>query len=149
MNQSLTHFCHTGESMDIKINEMYNCEPLSDYDYSTSSLAQWYNEIIKKDITQITSFDVIRMLRQKVFIEVAVEKAIDYLNENPFEGDFFEGELLKLLLSMEKKYIDEKKEDILLIINNAKKRIENHQWLFEDDKKKFNTLISSFDIYSK
>ena len=57
-------------------------------------MQKWYNQLIEKTIAEITVEDVLRMIRQKEFTNLAVSKAINFLKEDVFV-ELYEGEPLK------------------------------------------------------
>lgn len=44
--------------------------------------------------------DITRMIRQEEFMDMAILKAIEYLKENPFIGEMYDGELLEKILGI-------------------------------------------------
>ena len=129
------------------IKEIYNCEYFSK-DNEQYSIPAWHNKVIDKKITELSVFDVARMLRQKVFIEVGVNRAIAFLYEDPFAGDIFIGELLKLILSCEYKYLIPYIDDLKKIAKEARERSKqffqnfNDDETFQEDEKVFLSCIS-------
>ena len=79
-----------------KLKELYDCQYIIS-DEDLYPLQKWYNKLIDKSINEINIADVLRMLRQKVFIKLAMSKAIELLRENIFVGELYDGELLKKL----------------------------------------------------
>ena len=61
-----------------KIKEIYNCISISSNE-ELYPLQKWYNQLIEKTIAEITVEDVLRMIRQKEFTNLAVSKAINFL----------------------------------------------------------------------
>ena len=47
---------------------------------------EWYNNLINKTYNQLNLFDVTRMIIQKIYLELAVTKAVSFVKENPFCG---------------------------------------------------------------
>ncbi len=68
-----------------KIKEIYNCVNIIS-DEELYPLQKWYNQLINKSINEITIVDVLKMFRQKIFSELAMLKAIEFLEENVFIG---------------------------------------------------------------
>lgn len=56
-----------------KIKEIYNCISISSNE-ELYPLQKWYNQLIEKTIAEITVEDVLRMIRQKEFTNLAVIK---------------------------------------------------------------------------
>ncbi|MCR5824224.1 MAG: hypothetical protein K6G60_07330, partial [Lachnospiraceae bacterium] len=78
----------------MTIKEMYKCKKIVGED-SLLPLPNWYNHVIEKDIDELDLSDVLKMLRQRLFLKVAVKKTIDFLLVNPFIGELYEGELME------------------------------------------------------
>lgn len=63
-------------------------------------LQKWHNQLIDKTINEITITDVLRMIRQKEFLDLAMDKAMEFLQDNVFAGETYEGELLEKISEM-------------------------------------------------
>ena len=59
---------------------------------------EWFDKVLNKTYDELDLFDVTRMLIQKMFLEVAILKAEEYVKNDPFCGQRYDGELLELLL---------------------------------------------------
>jgi len=89
----------------LKINskslkELYNL----DYDRSgfNSGLILWYNDVIDKSYEQLDARDVSKMLRQNFsdsLNNLAKKRMIDLFIENPYDGEFSDGDLLETIVS--------------------------------------------------
>ncbi|UAC48793.1 hypothetical protein K6959_02175 [Bacillus aquiflavi] len=79
------------------LKELYNLS----YDESNfgSGLIKWYNSLINKKIEELTVTDISKMIRQDILKNLALEKSIDLFILNPYDGEYQDGELLKLILS--------------------------------------------------
>lgn len=62
-----------------------------------SSLSIWYGEIREKKICDLTVFDLARCLRQGIFPEHIIFGVIEIIKSDPFGGDLFDGELIRLM----------------------------------------------------
>lgn len=91
----------------MSLKEVYNLS----YDTSEfkSGLINWYNELIDKTYESLNIEDVNKMIRQDILKKVAMEKAIDLFLDNPFDGEYEDGDLLNLLLTLDFKNIDQLK----------------------------------------
>lgn len=116
-----------------KIKELYNCKP-DNIDIKISPLSKWYNELIEKQISEITVNDVEVMLRQNILLELALEKAIEFLNNDVFIGTKCTGEILvsisKINTPLLKKHVKELKKIAQNGIDKSKK------WEFIDEEEK-------------
>ncbi|MHC8520808.1 contact-dependent growth inhibition system immunity protein [Rossellomorea sp. H39__3] len=77
-------------------------QPQADY-----ALDEWYNTLLNKDRTELDITDLCRMIQQNIFIEVAIDKAVEVLNHNPLAGDVYDGQLVEALFSVDMEKITE------------------------------------------
>ena len=120
------------------IGEICNVEPLEDKDYA---LVKWHNKVVKMTASEITIADISRMLRQKIFLEIAIDKAIMTLKNNPFAGELYTGELLSSLLETDRDILENKKADIAEIIRIAEKNWNDVAWGYPEEKDEFKELV--------
>lgn len=85
------------------IKEIYDTKSIDDKG-DLIGLQKWYNSVIEKTPEELDFKDVSIMLRQRFFVEIAVEKAIGYLKANPFIGEMYQGQLMVNLLYYHEKY---------------------------------------------
>ena len=128
---------------DRKIKDIYKCKYI-EMDGELYPLQKWYNHLLDKRVSELEVSDILRMIRQNEFIDIAISKAIVYLKDNPFVGDMYEGELLEKLLNISidslTGYIDEIKD----ILSNAMIKNQDYEWLDEDERKEFAEIIINF-----
>lgn len=108
--------------MQKTISELYNVKEIK-LNKNSTSLEIWFNSVIYKNITQITLSDVLRMIRQQLFLEIALEKAIELLKNNPFVGEYYSGELFEHLLKINPRLLKKFDREIKKIIINIKANI--------------------------
>lgn len=134
--------------MESKIKDIYNVsfDILDIPSKDRCPMHDWYNSILNKTYNQLDLFDVSRMLIQKMFLELAISKSIEFIEDNPFCGQRYEGELIELLARLDLVDLENYKEVILLIL--AKALIENkkYDWLCEEEREEFCKLINSFQL---
>ncbi|NBJ99785.1 hypothetical protein D5282_21445 [bacterium 1xD8-48] len=73
-----------------KIKDIYDCVDIISQE-ELYPLQKWYNQLIDKTTFEITVADVIRMIRQKQFISLAMSKAIKFLQDDVFIGEAYDG----------------------------------------------------------
>ena len=86
-----------------KVKEIYDCVPIIS-DEELYPLQKWYNQLIDKTIHEITVADVLQMIRQKQFINLAMAKAIEFLKENVFVGELYDGEIFEKISEFQSRY---------------------------------------------
>lgn len=74
-----------------KIKDIYDCVAIIS-DEELYPLQKWYNQLIDKTLSEITVADVLRMIHQKQFINLAMSKAIKFLQDDVFIGESYDGE---------------------------------------------------------
>ena len=128
---------------DKKIKNIYGCSNI-EAEGELYPLQKWYNQVIEKTISEITIADVLRMMRQNEFVELAISRAIDYLKDNPFAGELYEGELLEKVSMFDINQIRDYSDEIRNILEIALKENEVYEWLNEDERMAFKKIVNSF-----
>lgn len=126
-----------------KIKDIWGCSYIES-ETDLYPLQKWYNQLIDKKVSEIEVSDVLRMIRQNEFIDIAIPKAVKFLLENPFAGEMYEGELLEKMSNLErsvlKQYIQVLREVLeVALINN-----KTYEWLDEEERKDFEKVIEDF-----
>lgn len=62
------------EGLKLKIRDIYQL-PKEEVQV-TYALDEWYNNLINKDSTELDIIDLSRMIRQNIFIELAIDKSL-------------------------------------------------------------------------
>ncbi len=126
----------------MKIRDIYQLpQGAAQEDYA---LDEWYNTLINKDITEIDIIDVCRMIKQNIFIEIAIDKAIGFLKLNPLEGDVYDGHLLEVLYSVDMEKITEQKEPLKEVLMDVKENVEMDNFMSDEDFNKYKDLVEKF-----
>lgn len=116
-----------------------------DMSNSNSGLSIWYNFLINKQLKEITVADVSKMIRQDVLLEFAIDKAIEFLVSDPFDGEILDGDLLAgivnvlKLADISRNNNRKKLEDVVKI---AEQSLSGFEWTNEQSKEDFeNSLL--------
>ncbi|MDQ0233119.1 contact-dependent growth inhibition system immunity protein [Metabacillus malikii] len=126
----------------MKIRDIYQLpqgEAREDY-----ALDEWYNTLIDKDITELDIIDLCRMIKQNIFIEIAIDKAIGFLKLNPLEGDVYDGQLLEVLFSVDMEKITEQKEPLKEVLMDVKENVEMDNFMSDEDYNEYKDLVEKF-----
>lgn len=121
---------------------LFNLEEISEE--NKCQMNEWYNDLINKTYKQIDLFDITRMIIQKMFLEIAISKAIIFIQENPFCGQRYEGELLELLYKMDMSYLEKYRSLLKEILLKALLQNRTYDWLCEEERKEFEEVINNF-----
>lgn len=125
-----------------KIKEIYNCVSIVSNE-KLYPLQKWYNQLIEKTIDEITVADVLRMIRQKEFTNLAMSKAINFLQENVFVGEAYEGELFEKVSEMDSALLISHADDLKNIIKNAWLKSKMHDWTYDGEEEEFKDMIDA------
>lgn len=119
-----------------KIREMYDCVTIVS-DEELYPLQKWYNQLIDKSIDEITVEDILKMMRQKQFIDLALSRAINYLKENVFAGELYDGEILEKISEIDNSFLKFYVYDLKDITEHAFKKSVTHKWSYCGEKEEF------------
>ncbi|MCR6096145.1 hypothetical protein HXA31_07935 [Salipaludibacillus agaradhaerens] len=128
----------------MKIQDNYYFKKRREQD--NSPLDEWYNTLINKDVNEIDVFDLCKMIRQNILIDLAVNKATEVLRTNPLEGDVYDGQLIKLLYSIDYKEIKEHTNSLQKILQKVKQTIEIDDFMCEEDYNEYMDLVDNFIV---
>ena len=124
------------------IKEIYNCKSIVSNE-ELYPLRKWYNQLIEKTIDEITVADVLRMIRQKEFTNLAMSKAINFLREDVFVGESYEGELFEKISKMDNSFLASYADDLKNIIKNALVKSEIHDWAYDGEEEEIKDIIDT------
>ena len=123
----------------MKIQKMYHLKRIEP---AVAPLERWYNRVLDKEPIEISIGDILRALRQSVFVEVAEEMLIKHLQADVFAGETTEGELMEALanftLTSTRKFYDE----ISAIVAASEAKVDQYEWADETDKKDYMESVS-------
>lgn len=120
------------------IKDKYN---LKEIDKTNDSLEIWYNDMINKTEVELSLLDINRMFRQNILVELALEKAVIELLNNPFAGESTNGDVLENMLLLNADLLRDKKDDFKLIIKKVDDNINNVAWWYPEEKDEYLELI--------
>ena len=130
--------------MDGKtLKEIYEYDLVPDEGHQYS-LDEWFNSIMSKTVDELTIADICRMLRQKICSAVAIGKAIDMLNDDPFVGELYEGQLMITLYNAKEKYLCRRYDDIEPLLDKAALKSKTHDWVSEYEKFEYLRTLEAF-----
>lgn len=124
-----------------KIREIYDYDMIENDEFP---LQEWYNVVMDKTPAEFTVGDVCRMLRQKIFSVAAIGRAIEILEEDPFAGELFDGQLMENLCAGKEKYLCRRYDDIEKLLGNAELKALSHSWADEESKEDYLKTIAAF-----
>ncbi len=125
-----------------KIKDIYDCVAIISQE-ELYPLEKWYNQLIDKTIFEITVEDVIRMIRQKQFISLAMSKAIKFLQDDVFIGEAYDGEMLEKISEMDSSLLISYVDDLKNIVQNALDKSVTHEWSYNGEEDEFKKIVNS------
>lgn len=130
--------------MSKKLKEIYEYDLIEDFD-SALMVDEWFNTIMEKTKDQLSISDVCRMLRQKICSKVAIKKAIEILDEDPFAGEMFEGQLMYNLYDGKEKYLKLFYSQAEPVLEKAGLMAKSHEWSSETEKEEYMDILAKFE----
>ena len=124
-----------------KVKEIYDCVPIVS-DEELYPLQKWYNQLIDKTIHEITVADVLKMIRQKQFINLAMAKAIEFLKENVFVGELYDGEIFEKISELDSSFLVYYADDLKNIIKSALEKSVIHNWSYDGEEDEFKDIVN-------
>lgn len=115
--------------------------------FSDVSLPIWHLEIVGKCLVELSSFDLIRCIRQDVYTDLAIFEIIERIDEQntPFYADLDSIELMEKLSSVSSERLSVYKKRIDRIIENIEKNnlIDLADiWIFDEEKETYKGYIN-------
>ena len=98
-------------------------------------LQNWYNQVIMKQPDELDLKDVSIMIRQRLFLKTAVNKAITFLEKDPLIGEMYQGQLLVNFSTVPSNNYVEYREKLFSVLKKSKKSIDVADDLTETEKK--------------
>ncbi len=98
-------------------------------------LQNWYNQVIMKQPDELDLKDVSIMIRQRLFLKTAVNKAIAFLEKDPLIGEMYQGQLLVNFSTVPSNNYVEYREKLFSVLKKSKKSIDVADDLTETEKK--------------
>lgn len=121
---------------------MYKCEYIVS-DETLYPLQKWYNQLMDKTVCEITIADVLRMLRQKEFMDLAMSMALDILQENVYAGELYAGELVEKISQVDVTFLASYANDLKNILIFALEENIPYEWSYEGEKEEFKSAVTT------
>ncbi|MCM1235251.1 MAG: contact-dependent growth inhibition system immunity protein [Ruminococcus flavefaciens] len=110
-----------------------------------SPLDKWFYEMVQKKVNMLTIGDITRMLRQEVYLDIAVPLAEERLLDDPLCGEMYDGEVVDLLTRILIKHPSVKKSDFYMRFEKKVMYMyETYEWDSDYEKTEYEKIISRF-----
>ncbi|HWO95758.1 contact-dependent growth inhibition system immunity protein [Fictibacillus sp. Mic-4] len=125
---------------DKTIREIYN---ITTFEKETVySLDSWYQNLLNKRAEEIDINDVSKMIRQNIFTDLAIKKAIEFLEKDPLAGELYDGQLLEILSSVD--INNSNASNLKRTLLDIYEDLENLDWLCKEDYDDYVTTLKNF-----
>ncbi len=125
--------------MNKTLKEIYNYDFIENPD---TSLLKDINSLLNKTVDELDIHDVCVLIRQEMFLDISVPKAIDIIKKDHAAGDYYEYCLLVNLSKMEYPLV-EYKEQLLDLIEILEKDFNNIEFELDSDKEDYLNSIEN------
>ena len=125
------------------LKEIYDYDFIDEENNGTN-FETWFNSVMLKTPEQLTTADICRMLRQKIFSVVAISQAIEVLKKRPFDGDIYEGQLMAALCHAKEKYLCMSYNEIEPLLETAAIKAKTYEWKSDSEKAEYLNVINEF-----
>lgn len=94
-----------------------------------SPLDEWFYEMVQKSMDMLTIDDISHMLRQEIYLDIAIPLACQQLLNNPLCGEMYDGQMLELLIRVFINNPDLKRGDFYVAFEKKIQRIHGaYNW---------------------
>lgn len=108
-----------------------------------SPLDQWFSQVVLKQVDGLLVDEIARMLRQGVYLDIAVPCAWNELLNDPFCGEMYEGELLTSLTRVLADHPQERRPSLYkAFIGEVERQIEIYEWADDGDRAEFEKYVA-------
>lgn len=122
------------------LRELYNLQ--SDESGLNTGLTIWYNKVINKTYDQLDVTDVAKMYRQELLLDVAIERAIDLVLTNPYDGEYNDGGLMEFIATIDLNRVNcEKIAQLKLVIEKVSSEYTMFDWCTDEEMTNFKSNI--------
>lgn len=86
-----------------------------------SSLEQWFERVIDIPLSEFSVEDLCRAIRQKLFTDQLMPRALEVMSDDPLAGEYYDGELIAALSTVKEEDLRDHKDTFIHI-----QKIINH-----------------------
>ena len=127
------------------IKEIYNCATITS-DEPLFPLQVWYNRMIEKTVDELDASDVLKMLRQNIFVDLAMKTAMHMLQEDVFSGELYDGEVLEKLSEINSEFLKPYADELKTVVHNASQACQAHVWGYDGEESEFRDILSKLSV---
>ncbi|EAK9823721.1 hypothetical protein FDQ22_10225 [Listeria monocytogenes] len=128
--------------MDQKIKDIYHID--DSFSIDNEKYNKWLKSLLNKTKDEITEKDVYTMLLQQELEDLAIEKAIEFINIDPLTGEMWDGQFLEQLAGISADKLVAYKEELQKLIPYIDIQIKEPLWDFEFEREDFISRYMKF-----
>ncbi|EHD1582283.1 hypothetical protein ABZY94_002448 [Listeria monocytogenes] len=128
--------------MDQKIKDIYHID--DSFSSDNEKYNKWLKSLLNKTKDEITEKDVYTMLLQQELEDLAIEKAIEFINIDPLTGEMWDGQFLEQLAGISADKLVAYKEELQKLIPYIDIQIKEPLWDFEFEREDFISRYMKF-----
>lgn len=115
-----------------------------------SPLDKWFYEMVQKNVDELTLKDISRMLRQEIYLDIALPIACKMVLSDPFCGEMYVGEMIELLKRVYISYPNKKEKKFFTeLIQKIQQQSETFDWGSDYEKEEYDKLIAQLKALFK
>lgn len=112
-----------------------------------SPLDCWFFNLVQKDIVSLNDSDISCMLRQDIYLDIAVPKALEILAVEPFCGPLYNGQVMQNLIdALLRNPVNLKDPIYISLLEHIRLALENKNWnsIDEAEREELKSLAIQF-----
>lgn len=110
-----------------------------------SSLDKWFYEMIQKNVNMLTITDISHMLRQEIYLDIAIPLVWEQLLENPLCGEMYDGQMVELLTRVFINNPGLKEVDLYTVFEKKAWMIYDvYDWDSDYEKEEYRNILLNF-----
>ncbi|MBC1479029.1 contact-dependent growth inhibition system immunity protein [Listeria seeligeri] len=128
--------------MAEKIKDIYHFDdsfPIVDEKFDN-----WLKELLNKTEDEVTENDVYTMFSQHELEDLAIKKAIEFIQEDPLAGEMWDGQFLEQLAKEPTDKLEKYKEMLKELSSYVENNIDDSMWDFDFEKEEFMEKYDKF-----
>ncbi|MBC1539586.1 hypothetical protein HCJ02_14705 [Listeria seeligeri] len=128
--------------MAEKIKDIYHIDdsfPIVDEKFDN-----WLKELLNKTEDEVTENDVYTMFSQHELEDLAIKKAIEFIQEDPLAGEMWDGQFLEQLAKEPTDKLEKYKEMLKELSSYVENNIDDSMWDFDFEKEEFMEKYDKF-----
>lgn len=110
-----------------------------------SPLDKWFYEMIQKNVNMLTITDISHMLRQEIYLDIAIPLVWEQLFDNPLCGEMYDGQMVELLTRVFINNPGLKEVDLYTVFEKKAWMIYDvYDWDSDYEKEEYRNILLNF-----